>query len=447
MKVNTLEYTREFLEEFTAIYFNDICEGNPSAFSRFRKISPLHLQLQMFNQKGKTQFSKLTDFYKEMNMDLNISTVGFYKARMKFNPNAIKLMSKDFIANIYDKENESMVKLNGYIVTAIDGSDFILPSTPENAEIYGRAKSNNSAKEEDCPVMGKLSVVYDCINKCIFDSEIGKYKHSERDFASKHLETLKESLRVPTITIFDRGYYSLKLANQMIKAGQYFLFRLTSTALIKQTGQLECGDDKTFEINFTREQTNEYRDDKVLRANLLNTTFKFRIVKVKISNKEKGTESEEILLTNLSDEEFDIDGLKELYHLRWGVETAYNILKNRMKLEEFSGYKEWLVRQDIYSTIWLFNIIMLQIIEVNEKHEIPQDRYTYKMKTNINIAIGIIKSSFISSIINEDAQARYDNMTKTHELISKHLVPVRDGRQFKRGNTKNKSRMGYRYTY
>ena len=39
------------------------------------------------------------------------------------------------------------------------------------------------------------------------------------------------------------------------------------------------------------------------------------------------------------------------------------------------------------------------------------------------------------------------NMTKTHELISKHLVPVRDGRQFKRGNTKNKSRMGYRYTY
>lgn len=61
---------------------------------------------------GKTQFSELTESYKDMDSNLDGSTVAFYKARMNFNPNAIKLMSKDFISDIYDKENENMVKLN-----------------------------------------------------------------------------------------------------------------------------------------------------------------------------------------------------------------------------------------------------------------------------------------------------------------------------------------------
>src|SRR5699024_3692610 len=85
---------------------------------------------------------------------------GFYKARMKYNPNAIKLMMKDYLSMIYENDDENLVKLNGYIVTAIDGSNFILYSTEENVEKY----SVHNRERAEGQVMGQLSLVYDCIN-------------------------------------------------------------------------------------------------------------------------------------------------------------------------------------------------------------------------------------------------------------------------------------------
>ena len=41
----------------------------------------------------------------------------------------------------------------------------------------------------------------------------------------------------------------------------------------------------------------------------------------------------EVLATNLSQTEFHTEEIKELYHMRWGIETAYETLKNRLQLE------------------------------------------------------------------------------------------------------------------
>ena len=446
MKDNFFNYVKDFIDESTLIYIGDIRENNPNPFTRNRKINIQTLMLQMFAHKGKTQLSELLDFYKDIDKPFDVSTVAFYNARMKFNPYALKLMSKDFLSEIYDKENESFVKLNGYYVTAIDGSDFILPSTDENAAKYGRS-NNNIADEKDCPVIGKLSVIYDCINKCIFDSEVGEYKHSERDFASKHLKSIKEILRVPTITIFDRGYFSMKLIDQMIEDNQKFLFRLQSNALKRYVDLVNNGEDKTFEVTFDRAQTNDYRDDNYFRQKLMSNKYTLRIVKVPIETPDTKESTYEILLTNLTENEFDIDALKELYHLRWNIETAYNVLKNRMKIEEFSGYRETLILQDIFTCIWLYNIIMIRIIEVNEENEIPEKRYKYQMKRNVNIAIGIIKTYFVKSIILAGTEESTNAFNLYTKLINKHLVPIRQNRHYKRGNVKNKSRMSYRYTY
>jgi len=118
-----------------------------------------------------------------------------------------------------------------------------------------------------------------------------------------------------------------------------------------------------------------------------------------------------------------------------------------MKLEEFSGYRTRLVLQDIYCTTWLYNLIMLKMIEVNQKHEVPQERYTYEMKRNVNASIGIMKSYFVKSIIEMRNDKRKSALEQIDKLMVKHLIPVRKDRQFNRGNTKNKSKMSYRYSY
>lgn len=441
MKDKVYNRMRDFLEEACSIYIDDIRGTNTSAFTRLRKVSPDMLLLQMLSQKGITQSMELNDFYDAIDKDMDISVPGFFKARMKFNPEAIRLMSNDFITEIYDEEYDSLVKLNGYLIASIDGSDIILPSTSENMKIYGAAK--NAGDINNSPVMGKLSIMYDCINGLVIDTQINRYKYDERKMASVHLGVAKANIMHPIVVVFDRGYFSIRLVCQLIDNNQKFLFRMAKDHLKRYTSALESGDDRWFDVEFDRVLTNDYRDDRRFRARLMSETFHIRMAKIDI-----GSESEEILLTNLSEEEFDTEALKQLYHLRWANETAYNTLKNKMKLEEFSGYRSTIIRQDIYSSVWLYNYIQLTVIEASEKHEIPEDRYKYKMKFNQNFAIGLVKKHFLSSIISEDRKAGLECFDKVEKEISTHLVPIRPERSYERKtNTKNKSRMSYRYSY
>ena len=439
----TMGEFKAYIEEGQVIYLEDIREGNPQAFTRRRKTTPYTLMLQMFAQKGQSQFSELLNFYEGLDRPLDISTVGFYKARMNYNPNAIKLMMTDYLSMIYENEDASLVKLNGYIVTAIDGSDIVLPSTAENAEKYGVHDNGSTVN----PVMARLSLVYDCINKLVIDTCIGPYRSSERAFAAEHLNALKATLRQPTITTFDRGYFSMRLVDQMMDAGQKFVMRMDARNLKRYSGQVASGGDRTFDMTFDRAQTNDYRDDRPFRTRLMNTTYPLRCVKIPLVKAETGETYDEVLLTNLTPDEFSLGGLKELYRLRWAIETAYNVLKNRMKLEEFSGERERLILQDIYCCVWLYNLTMILIIEANEGQETPQDRYKYEMKRNISIAIGVVKTYFLKSLMSPTKAARQASVDQMDTLIMKYLVPVRPGRSTKRKTPVNKSRRSYRYTY
>ncbi|MDU3611785.1 IS4 family transposase [Enterococcus avium] len=419
-------------------------QGNPHAFTRKRKTTPLNVMLQMFSQKGNSQFSELLNFYASQNQPLDISTVAFYQARMKVNPEALHLMMGDYIAMTYEKYNDYLAKLNGYIVTAIDGSDIILPSTEENAKKYGI----HDPQKNVSPVMAKVSLMYDCINKIGLDTCIEPYKFSERICAVRHLDQLKKNLRQPTITTFDRGYFSMRLVDQMIENDQKFVFRMNKQYLKRYFERMVSGEDKVIPVTFNRKETSDYRADRSFRIKLMSTTYNFRFVKIPLVKETTGETYDELLLTNLTQEEFSLEGLKEVYRLRWEIETAYNILKNRMKLEEFSGVRERLIRQDIYCSVWLYNLVSFCIIELNEAERIPQEQYKYEMRRNITISIGIVKTYFIQILLEEHPERRKELMDQMASLIKKYLVPVRPNRTVKRKSPINKSRRrSYRYTY
>ena len=207
------------------------------------------------------------------------------------------------------------------------------------------------------------------------------------------------------------------------------------------------GEDQTFDMTFDRLQTNDYRNDRSFRTKLMNTNYPLRFVKIPLMKAETGEMYDEVLLTNLTPDEFSLESLKELYRLRWEIETAYNVLKNKMKLEEFSGVRERLILQDIYCCVWLYNLTMILIIEANEAKGIPQDRYKYEMKHNISIAIGVVKTYFLRSLMSPTKQVRQESVDQMDTLIMKHLVPIRPGKSTKRKHSVNKSRRSYRYTY
>ena len=112
-----------------------------------------------------------------------------------------------------------------------------------------------------------------------------------------------------------------------------------------------------------------------------------------------------------------------------------------MKSEEFSGYRPVLIKQDIYSDMWAYNMFGLKIIEKNEK---LQSSSKYIIKDNFNKVIGAIKNTLMEYLVTTD-EIRKKYMD---DFIEHAITYVKiDKRQFKRKKPVNKSAMSYRKTF
>lgn len=75
--------------------------------------------------------------------------------------------------------------------------------------------------------------------------------------------------------------------------------------------------DNTFEYKFAK----------------LKHSLKLRVLKIQLSNGDI-----EYLATNIFDPQITLDDFKWAYHKRWGIETKYNDVKNKLEIEIFTGY-------------------------------------------------------------------------------------------------------------
>jgi IS4 transposase len=75
----------------------------------------------------------------------------------------------------------------------------------------------------------------------------------------------------------------------------------------------------------------------------------------------------EVLVTSLLDsDKYTAQMLKELYHLRWGIETLFGVLKERLRLDNFTGKTVISIKQDFFATLFLVGLesILTQTAEL-----------------------------------------------------------------------------------
>ncbi len=359
-----------------------------SDFTRLRKVSLHDLFLQMVANKGKSQKNELYDYYSEVKASMDVSATAFYNARMKFNPEALLTIMQDLTKEEYENPVD-LVTLNGYYVMAVDGSDFLLPNTEKIREKYGYCTNQ---KEHQGQAMSSISTIFDCINKLFLDVSINPYKYSEHSSALNHLATVDRLLPEDAkyLCIFDRGYAGIRIIDQIMERHQKFLIRLTANSFKREQEQLSLeSPDQWIDIKYDRARTNWHRKDFQFCEKLLNTTYHLRFVRVYFED-QKGNEEYSTFITNLPEDEFDTNAIAELYYVRWDIETSYRSLKSQLRVEEFSGNRDVLIRQDIYAGAIVYNAVSMSITE-NKKHQpAPHERYKYDMQINRNYAIGVL---------------------------------------------------------
>ena len=349
----------------------------------------------------------------------NFTQSAFIQSRNKIKPEVFKHLSTTLTTEFYSDNDLSIKLWNGYRLLAVDGSRINLPDTKELQNIYGRSKNHTSSGV----VQARTSVLYDVLNKLVIDSKLVPLKTGEIPLAKEHLLKAKKN----DLILYDRAYPSFELVNSHNKLEVDFLFRVKVSFSNVVKAFVQSG--KTSQIVEIKPGKNTIAKTSAFNKD---TVAKVRLISVKL-----GDGSIEVLMTSLlNSKNYKSNGFKELYFKRWGVETYYDELKNKLKVEYFSGYSNNTIRQDFNVAIFVSNIQTLIVNDIEEEiQEKTKDR-KLRYKVNSNLSYGFLKDRIIALL-----QGSEDMEDELKNLFKAHLIPIRPNRNNERNYGKYRRRV------
>ncbi len=95
-----------------------------TSFTRKRKLGFTKLMKYILNKKGLTTSMEINNFYNDSNEEENISNQSLLDQRLKLNPEVFITLNKDYLKLFYQDHKEEVKLYKGYLLKAIDGSDF-----------------------------------------------------------------------------------------------------------------------------------------------------------------------------------------------------------------------------------------------------------------------------------------------------------------------------------
>lgn len=346
----------------------------------------------------------------------------FVQYRNKIKPEAFKYLSDSLVQEFYTDNDESIKLWNGFRLLAVDGSRLNLPDTKELEEIYGVTKNQSQVKI----VQARTSVLYDVLNIIVLDGCLSSLSIGESALALNHLVFSQEG----DLIIYDRGYPSFNLVYEHYEKGVDFLIRVKTdfSNIIREFYESELNSNivKMYPGgNNTKLSNKTYSKD---------TFREVRLVKVELPSGET-----EILISSLLDtEKYPNSIFKDLYFLRWGVETFYDELKNKIKTEYFSGYSNQSILQDFHAALFVSNVQSLLVAEINDELALESGRTKYQYKVNCNLSYGFMKNRIITLFFSD--KPIKDITSELKDLFKKHTIPIRPNRSYERNTSKYRQR-------
>ena len=423
VKHSNLRVTMDINHSNTICFIKHCKAIKDSHFTRNRKL-PLHqLLLSILSRKGRTLTMEIRSFIKSIKSKISISKPGYLKQRQKLNPEVFLELSDFHLRNFY-KDTTMVQRLKGYLILAVDSSSVNLPNTLQNVELYGNASHKNAKSQAQLGI----SCLFDVLNKMIIDCTINKWKFSERNQALLHIDKCNSITgEKPRIVIFDRGYPSGEFFIDLMERNESFLIRIGATVFKKEQLAMTT-DDEYINIRFDKSRLSPHKGTQTADKLAKTGSIPLRFVRFELDNG-----SMEYLATDLPMEEFNTSEIVYLYRLRWEIETAYDALKNKLFIENFTGTKPIMIEQDIYATVYLCNVIHDILLDAKLEFNIKNhQKYKYRMEINKNIAIGIMKEELIRFILEEDKGRKKEIFDEIIVEISKNILPVRNGRHYVR---------------
>jgi SRSO17 transposase len=242
---------------------------------------------------------------------------------------------------------------------------------------------------------------------------------------------MSSSVKNKVIYIADRGYESYNLMAHINHLNRFYVIRVKDNHNGGFARIFPKPDNDEYDVEytrkFTRKMSKEYTKRKgeyvIIRHSYDMDFFTpehdmykmtFRIIRFKLPNGQY-----ESIATNLPSNEFTWQEIKEIYNLRWGIESSFRSLKYSVELNQFHGKREEYVLQETFARLIMFNFCqsIVEPITYNSTNK----KHIYK--PDFKNAVHILKM--------------YLRKTKTppglvDELIKKDPIPIRPERSYPR---------------
>ena len=389
-------------------------------FSRKRKLSFEQMVQAILCMRGGSLANEMMDFF-GIREDL-ATTSAFVQRRSKILPEAF-----ESLFDLFTQKADEDKRYEGMRLLAADGSDFLTSANPDDPDSFFPG-----TEEQKSYTLLHLNALYDLVQHIYVDAVLQKRRKA--DECGALVSMVDRSCLDRVLLLADRGYESFNVLAHIQEKGWKFLIRIKDGF-----GGIACGldlpDAAEFDVpislNLTIKQTNEmkvllkdrnhYRyigssarfdflpghsrkHDPVVFYNL-----SFRIVRFPISDS-----SFETVITNLDAGSSPPAKLKELYAMRWGIETSFRELKHTIGLQHFHAKKVEFVHQEIFARLTMYNFYEL----ITQSVVIQQSSKKYAYKVNFSAAVHIGRQFFLGVIPPPLVEA----------LLMKHISPIRPGR-------------------
>ncbi len=345
-----------------------------------------------------------------------VSNSAFTQARANLNYTAfIELNEKAVVDVMYSDDNIKLYK--GMRVMGIDGSKILLPDTTDITNEFGQISySNDHPEVKGSHTYAMASVMYDVLNHIAVDSILSKARAYEVDLAIKHLEHSIDN----DLLLYDRNYPSYFHLATLFNFNKKFVIRC-SAASFKQAREMLKGKGNNSQIANLEPHHSKLAQ---VKDNDLPTKITVRFVRVQLETGEY-----EVLVTNLLDEtQFPTEEFLDIYHMRWGVEGFYAILKTRLNLENFSGKTALSIYQDFYSTVYLTGLETILTADVNNK--LSEKVVKNKQQVNHVVSFNAIKNQAVELLCSDESSDVV--IERLENLFLTNPVSIRDKRKVPR---------------
>ena len=351
---------------------------------------------------------------------LNVTASAFSQRRTQIPLEVFRSVFENFNSSCTDGD-----LFRGYKLLAVDGTAVNLPRNPAAPSFVQNDGIPNGVNQLH------VTPFYDILNHTFADVVI--QPEPKKDEIGALVEMLKRNtFAQKTLIIADRGFESYNLiAHCLEKTNTDFLIRVKqSRSAMREVAKLPlCELDCNISFTITTTQTNADKTGGYIYLQVPKKSragsktrrgrwdfpspypMKLRVCRFLLDNGEFET-----VATSLSPS-FTLADIRELYHLRWGIETSFRDLKYTLGLVNLHGKSDAFAEQEIYASLTAFNFASRVCNEVVVRQ--PKNG-VYAYKVNFKMAVMLCKE-FLRT-------PNADGETLLKE-IARYTIPIRPNRQ------------------